>query len=485
MGFRIISARSFDARNCNVTVLATEKRLKSAISHLSVDEQTHRLALAMIDAKEKTFTLHRPVSDNADAAKPLRLSVVALGARQSRYMPKQDIFGVKLNDKSFADNAAFVVALDDETAEAYEGIVAAILRQHPLYTRKTEKKDGNGISGSGDIVIAVASDLTSDDMSRLAAVAEIVPLVMKLVDMPALELNCEDFANIAKEYAENSKIAYHEIAGDDLLAQGFGGLYHVGKSGIAAPRLVALEYRVNNPRRHVALVGKGLIYDTGGLCLKPRDHMATMKSDMGGAAAVLGAVLLAAKTHLDCNVTAILCIAENGIGPNALRPDDIIALHSGLTVEINNTDAEGRLVLGDGVSYAGRHYNPDVIVDMATLTGAQLMCTGKRHAGLLTKSEEFEKTIAEASRACGEPVMPMIYAPEMLLEEFKSDVADMKNSCKDRLNAQSSCAGHFVEKHLPSDYKGKYAHIDIAGPAWNGERATGYGVLLLDAICRM
>ena len=139
-----------------------------------------------------------------------------------------------------------------------------------------------------------------------------------------------------------------------------------------------------------------------------------------------------------------------------------------LLVEINNTDAEGRLVLGDGVSYASSHYSPDLIVDVATLTGAQLMCTGKRHAGLLARSEELESAIVEASRACGEPVFPMLYAPDMLIEEFKSDVADMKNSCKDRLNAQSS-----------------YAHIDIAGPAWDGERATGYGAVLLDAICRL
>ena len=242
--------------------------------------------------------------------------------------------------------------------------------------------------------------------------------------------------------------------------------------------------RVPHPRAHLAIVGKGLVYDTGGLCLKPREHMSNMKSDMAGAAAALGALCLAAETHLDCDLTALLCLAENGIGPEALRPDDIITLYSGKTVEINNTDAEGRLVLADGVAYASRHLAPDYIVDIATLTGAQLMCTGKRHAGLLTPSQALQDTLFRAGRACGEPVFPMLYAPELLMDEFRSDLADMKNSCKDRLNAQSSCAGHFVEAHLAPDWHGGYAHIDIAGPAWDGERATAYGSLLLDTFAR-
>lgn len=489
MGFRVISLDALDVSNRNATVLATGKRVESVLASLGIDDNSKQVARAMLAAKEKCFTLYRTgvEKDSSGADVVWRLSVVVLGEQKSRHMPLQDVFGARkaLNAKSFAKDGAFVVALDDDSVEAYEGVVAAILRSKPTYSRKTEKKDGEFDACDGDNAIAIADDLDEASMRRLGAIAEIVPMVAHWVDMPTLELDTEEFAKIARKEAEKLGIRVEEIRGDDLLSRGFGGLYHVGKSGTAAPCLVSLEYRAAKARRRIALVGKGLVYDTGGLCLKPREHMSTMKGDMGGAAAVLGAVLLAAKTGLDCDVTGILCMAENGIGPNALRPDDVITLHSGLTVEINNTDAEGRLVLGDGVSYASSHYSPDLIVDVATLTGAQLMCTGKRHAGLLARSEELESAIVEASRACGEPVFPMLYAPDMLIEEFKSDVADMKNSCKDRMNAQSSCAGHFVEKHLAKEYRGEYAHIDIAGPAWDGERATGYGAVLLDAICRL
>ena len=488
MGFRVISLDAFDCAHCHATLLTTQERAEELLAALCLDDNTRRIASAMLAGKEKSFTLYR--SDSADgdccAGGVWRFSVVVLGKQSSRHMPRQDVFGARkaLNAKSFTGNSAFVVALDDDSVEAYEGIVAAILRANPTYRRKTEEGNGEERTQQDDHVIAIAASLNEAEMRRLGAVAEIVPMVAHLVDMPTLELGAEEFSKFARKEAESLGIDVSEISGEALLGGGFGGLYHVGKSGTSSPRLVTLEYRAKKPRRHVVLVGKGLVYDTGGLCLKSREHMATMKSDMGGAAAVLGAVLLAAKTDLDCDVTGILCIAENGIGPNALRPDDVITLHSGLTVEINNTDAEGRLVLGDGVSYASLHYAPDLIIDAATLTGAQLMCTGKRHAGLLARSEELEDSIVDASLACGEPVFPMLYAPEMLMEEFRSEVADMKNSCRDRLNAQSSCAGHFVERHLSREYRGGYAHIDIAGPAWDGERATGYGALLLSAICR-
>lgn len=461
----------------SVTAIAAQSRAEDLISALGLPEETVSLACAMIRDGEKAFTLYR-----LDGEARRRLTVILLGERRSRHMPEQDVFGLgkKLSDKCYDDDGAFVVALDDGRVEAYEGILGMIVRKSPEYSRKTEKP-----IQTHSHVVEMASDIDAAGLCRLRAVARILPMTARLVDMPTMELTTEDFSRFVFEEGARLGLEVREICGEDLRTQGFGGLYHVGKSGVKPPRLVVVQYRSKSPRHKIALVGKGLVYDTGGLCLKPRDHMATMKSDMGGAAAVFGAICMAAETSLDCDITAILCMAENGIGPMALRPDDIITLHSGLTVEINNTDAEGRLVLGDGVSYASREIVPDLIVDAATLTGAQLMCTGKRHAGLLARTEFLERAIVDASMACGEPVFPMLYAPEMLLDEFKSDVADMKNSCKDRMNAQSSCAGHFVEKHLSPDYQGAYAHIDIAGPAWDGERATGYGVLLLDAICRM
>jgi probable aminopeptidase NPEPL1 len=228
-------------------------------------------------------------------------------------------------------------------------------------------------------------------------------------------------------------------------------------------------------------VGKGIMFDTGGLSLKEKTSMVGMKNDMGGAAAVLSAFELACRRKKQKNLCAVLCLAENAIGPKAFRNDDIIELYSNRTIEINNTDAEGRLVLGDGVAYAVKHLNPSRIVDMATLTGAQLVATGKKHAAILCKDEKLEQEVLAYGRLCGDLVYPLLYCPELLNREFASEVADLKNSVRDRNNAQSSCAGHFIEMQL-STYQGEWLHIDIAGPAWSSERGTGYGVALLNML---
>jgi probable aminopeptidase NPEPL1 len=201
---------------------------------------------------------------------------------------------------------------------------------------------------------------------------------------------------------------------------------------------------------------------------------------MGGSAGVLGGFKAAVELKVPKKITLILAIVENAIGPNAFRNDDILTMYSGKTVEINNTDAEGRLVLADCVAYASKHVKGvDVIMDMATLTGAQLVTTGKKHAGILAKSEGLEKRIYECGLKSGDLCYPMLYAPELLKSEFASKVADMKNSVKDRGNAQASCAGHFIESHLDPSYEGDWVHVDMAGPDSKNERATGYGVALV------
>jgi probable aminopeptidase NPEPL1 len=153
-------------------------------------------------------------------------------------------------------------------------------------------------------------------------------------------------------------------------------------------------------------------------------------------------------------------------------------------VEINNTDAEGRLVLGDGVAYASRHLQPDVIVDIATLTGAQGIATGQKHAAIVCNDEALETTAVQVGKQCGDLVFPILYCPELLLSEFKSSLADMKNSVKNRSNAQSSCAGHFIESHLHTDFKGKWLHVDMAAQSNKDGRSYGYGVALLSQLLK-
>jgi probable aminopeptidase NPEPL1 len=264
---------------------------------------------------------------------------------------------------------------------------------------------------------------------------------------------------------------------------GYGGLYGIGKAATCPPRLVMLEYVPDNYDERIALVGKGIVYDTGGLSLKSKDGMPGMKYDMGGSAGVLGGFVAAVKMNLSKRIMLILCMAENAIGPIAVRNDDILTLYSGKTVEVNNTDAEGRLVLADGVAHASKHFDDcDLIVDMATLTGAQLVAAGKTHAGILANSSDLEGRAVRAGLQSGDLVVPLLYAPELLMKEFDSKVADMKNSVKDRSNAQASCAGHFIEAHLHDSYKGGWLHVDMAGPGDHNGVGTGYGVALVLAL---
>jgi len=273
---------------------------------------------------------------------------------------------------------------------------------------------------------------------------------------------------------------------------GFGGLWNVGRAATQPPAMVILSHTPTGATQATALVGKGIVYDTGGLGLKSKEGMCGMKMDMGGAAALLGAFEAAVASGHAQQLHLILCLAENAIGSKAFRHDDIVRLLSGNTCEINNTDAEGRLVLADGVAYAScvpprlpGGLVPSLIVDMATLTGAQMVATGKRHAALVCDDANVEAAALAAGRASGDLAHALPFCPEFYRAEFKSKVADMKNSVKDRGNAQASCAATFVYEQLHPEYGGAWLHVDMAGPAFDADRATGYGVGLVLALLKV
>lgn len=371
--------------------------------------------------------------------------------------------------------ATVLLALDD--AEHAMAAGCAVARALPAYQRKS------GASKERAVRVAM---LGADevDLERVARTAEAVRGAARLVDMPPSELNTTVFVDVARDTAARLDAEITVLEGEELGAGGFGGLWGVGKAATHGPALVILEYsprQADAGSRTVCLVGKGIVYDTGGLSIKGKDHMPGMKGDMGGAAAVLGAFTAAVQRGTRHRVYALLCLAENSVGPESTRPDDILTLYSGKTVEVNNTDAEGRLVLGDGVAYATRHLRPDVVIDVATLTGAQLIATGHRHAAAVCNDDDLEALAVKVGRRTGDLVHPLPYCPEFFRKEFKSKVADLKNSVKDRMNAQSSCAAQFVAEHLVN-FDGRWLHLDIAGPSGDGELGTGYGVALLDAL---
>ncbi len=415
---------------------------------------------------------------------PEKLVVIALHDDLSRHLSPTHSYEIYSglrgvvggNGKTFG----VVVALSD-ASHAF-GAALGIARSFPLYSRKTS--DNGKESGESQATVVLRTrEGGAGDLADMARGSAAVRLAQRVVDMPPAELTTAVFEEEARDAVDGmTDVTVSSIVGDDLLNEGLRGLHAVGRTAMVAPRVVILDYNPAGATETVALIGKGLVYDTGGLSLKiVGDRMLTMKCDMGGAAAVLGAFKLLAGRQGGKRVVAALSMAENAIGPDSYRPDDIIEMHSGKTVEINNTDAEGRLALADAASYVARKYNPSVLIDAATLTGAQLIATGKNHAGIVSNGGDLEALAIQSGHESGDHCLAMLWSPELLRAEFKSKVADMRNSVADRMNASSAAAGLFVYSHI-EDLDLRWLHIDLAGPAFPDDRATGYGVGLIATV---
>ena len=318
--------------------------------------------------------------------------------------------------------------------------------------------------------------------SRAAVVASAVHATRDLVNAAPNDLFPEAFADIAKAAVKGTGIKITVLDDKALVAGGYGGLVNVGKGSTRGPRLVKLSYSPAKPASKVALVGKGITFDTGGISIKPAKGMEAMKSDMAGAAAVLSTLIAAARLDLPVAVTGWLCLAENMPSGSAQRPSDVITIRGGKTVEVLNTDAEGRLVLADGL-VAALEENPDLVVDIATLTGAQVVALGTRVSAIMG-TDDARDELARAASTAGEAFWPMPM-PEELRAGLNSKVADLQN-IGDRAGGMLSAA-LFLKEFVAST---PWAHLDIAGPAFNegapfgytGSGGTGVGVTTMLAV---
>lgn len=313
-------------------------------------------------------------------------------------------------------------------------------------------------------------------LERACAIAAGVATVRDLVNTPPNDLGPADFAAIAEEAAGRIGCEVRVWDERELEAEGFGGHIGVGKGSARPPRLVRIAYRPEGASRHIALVGKGITFDTGGLSLKPAASMLNMKTDMAGAATILGVLEALAALETPVSVTGWLCMAENMPSGEATRPDDVITLKGGTTVEVTNTDAEGRLVLGDGLAAASEDELPaDAIIDIATLTGAQLVALGDRTTGVMGNDDDLIERLLAAAAQAGEPAWPMPI-PEEIAEPLKSDVADIANARPGNRNGGMLMAAAFLERFVGERADGSpipWAHLDIAGPAFNDGKPHG------------
>jgi leucyl aminopeptidase len=323
-------------------------------------------------------------------------------------------------------------------------------------------------------------------VATAAVTARAVHLARDLANTPSNEKDPAWLARRATQLGSRAGLGVTVRDEKALRAEGFGGLLAVGAGSARPPRLIELTYQPAKPARrapYVVLVGKGITFDSGGLSLKPRESMVAMKTDMAAGGAVIAVMTALGELGVRARVTALVAAAENLPGASAYRPGDVITQYGGRTVEVVNTDAEGRLVLADALAYADEHLEPDVLIDMATLTGAAAQGLGRRHAALFTADEALAAQLSDAGEASGDRVwrMPLVEDYRAALD---SEVADLSHVSRDR----SISGGAILAALFLREFAGarRWVHLDIAGPA-RAERAehevtkgaTGFGARLL------
>lgn len=335
--------------------------------------------------------------------------------------------------------------------------------------KSAPKPDARPVARVELLVTAPRAKEAKATLARSAAIAEAVATARDLVNTPPSHLYPEEFAARAKKLATDAGLTVQVLDEKALEKAGFGGILGVGKGSSRLPRLVRLSYSGKKRKApKVALIGKGITFDTGGISIKPAAGMENMTSDMGGAAAVIATVVLAAKLQLPVEVIATVPMAENMPSATAQRPGDVLTQYGGTTVEVINTDAEGRLILADAIVRACED-EPDYLIDTATLTGAQMVALGNRTPGVMG-TDQFRDRVARISQEIGENAWAMPL-PAELREDLNSRVADLANATNHRWGGMLA-AGLYLKEFVADGVQ--WAHIDVAGPAYNTSGPYGY-----------
>ncbi|MFF1831025.1 leucyl aminopeptidase [Paenarthrobacter sp. NPDC058040] len=375
--------------------------------------------------------------------------------------------------RQLAGLSSVTLALPTSTVTDIAAVAEGAALGSYSYTEHRSSQDGLKAPVSKVLLYSgVAAKEAQPALDRAIVLARAVNATRTLVNQPPSHLFPESFADSAKELAKGLPVKVTVWDEKRLEKEGFGGILGVGKGSTRQPRLVKVEYAPAKAAKKIALVGKGITFDTGGISIKPALGMGDMKGDMAGAAVVLNTVLALASLGLPIKATAWLCIAENMPSGAAARPADVFTIYGGKTVEVLNTDAEGRLVMADGIVAASLE-NPDAIIDVATLTGAQLIALGVRTAGIMG-SDTVTAALKSAADRAGELAWPMPL-PEELRPSLDSQVADIAN-IGDR-NGGMMTAAVFLREFVGKNGNGEqipWAHVDIAGPAFNNGSPYGY-----------
>ncbi|GAA3370589.1 leucyl aminopeptidase [Streptomyces sannanensis] len=409
---------------------------------------------------------------------------VVLAAGLGKAPEKDDTYGAEAlrraagsASRALAGSKKATFALPVGTVEDAQAVAEGALLGAYAFTayqggeKKNAKGNGNGKQPLAEVVLLGGKPRDKAYKAateRALALAEEVNRARDLINTPPNDLTPEIFADHATAAGKEYGLKVQVLDEKALTKGGYGGILGVGVGSTNPPRLVKIAYTHPKAEKHLALVGKGITYDSGGISLKPAGHNETMKCDMSGAAAVFSTVVAAARLGLKVNVTGWLALAENMPSGSATRPGDVLRMYSGKTVEVLNTDAEGRLVLADALTKASEE-NPDAIVDVATLTGAMVLALGHRRFGIMANDDAFRTSIHEIAEEAGEDSWPMPL-PADLRKGMDSPTADIANM-GERMGG-GLVAGLFLQEFIGEGIT--WAHLDIAGPAFNESGPWGY-----------
>jgi leucyl aminopeptidase len=458
---KVLGLPKFDA-NTTSTINQSLKDMEGKLGKLSIipmpgKKPVQRILLAGIGKKENlTKDTIRFVSGK-----------IALKARE-----------LKLSEFSIIVPPSFVTESISAVSQIIEGTKMALYKFDKFKTEKVET--------SPNLTIIVSK---SNKISKAIKIAEIVAdgaiFTKSIANLPPNECTPTTLANFAKSMSKKNKMKCDIISEPELKKKGFGGISAVGQGSNNQPKLIILEHSLGRKNeKSIVLVGKAVTFDTGGISLKPGAAMDEMKFDKCGGCTVLGIMKAISELKLPINVIGIVPSVENMPGGESYRPGDIIKLYNGKTAEILNTDAEGRLILADALSYGEKHYSPKAIIDFATLTGACIVALGTNVAAIVSNDEKLTKKINDSSKRTTEEVWELPLNQDYM-DMIKSDVADMKNVGIGRA-AGTITAAAFLRNAIE---KTPWTHIDIAGVAWtqgatkeksyNPKGATGFGVRLI------
>ena len=420
-----------------------------------------------------------------DAGRVRRLLLVGTGTGTAPLEAAEKLGGTaaaKLQSSGEKIAVIDLTGLEFDSDSAARVALGGALRSWRYDRYRTTLKDNQKATLEEIVIVGAASGAAQRYEQRWAPVLEGVSLTRELVTEPANIIYPETFVERVRASVKDSGLELEVLDRAAMEKLGMGALLGVAQGSAREARLLVLQWNGAKGGQPTAFVGKGVTFDTGGISIKPAAGMEAMKWDMGGAGAVAGAMKTLALRKAKANIVGICGLVENMPGGNAQRPGDVVTTLSGQTVEVINTDAEGRLVLADAVTYVQRNFKPGTIIDLATLTGAILISLGHEWAGLFSNNEELASRLQQAGERSGDKLwrMPLGEAFDRLID---SPIADMKNVGP--REGGSITAAQFIQRFIESGVK--WAHVDMAGKAWSDKAAatyekgaTGFGVRLLD-----